>query len=99
MWDPAFVEGAFSEKMQQPGDVSDPVIGSYGIHILYYLRDIPGGIVPLDAEIYDYIKTQLQTLQENSILSAMVTEWTAAHDIVYFEDAIAAAKATSNAQQ
>ena len=99
VWDPAFVEGAFSEKMQQPGDVSDPVIGSYGIHILYYLRDIPGGIVPLDTEIYDYIKTELENLQENSVLSAMVTEWTASHDIVYFEDAIAAAKATSSTQE
>ncbi len=39
VWDPAFVKGAFSDKMQQVGDVSDPVVEAHGIHILKYLRD------------------------------------------------------------
>ena len=51
-----FTDGAFSEKMQKVGDVSDPVVTSYGVHILYYLRDIPGGAV----EFTDAIKSEVE---------------------------------------
>ena len=51
VWDPVFTSAAFSEKMTQPGDTSDPVVGSRGIHILHYLRDIPGGYIELSDEI------------------------------------------------
>ena len=37
IYDSAFTEGAFQEKMQKIGDVSDPVVSQFGIHILYYL--------------------------------------------------------------
>ena len=97
IWDPAFTAGAFSEKMQQPGDVSDPVVGTSGVHILYYLRDIPGGIVPMDEAIHDEIKAHLQTMQENDVLNNLVTEWIAEHEIVYNQEAIDAAKATAQA--
>jgi parvulin-like peptidyl-prolyl isomerase len=89
IWDPVFTAGAFSEKMQQPGDTSDPVIGSYGIHILHYLRDIPGGIVELTDEISAEIEQYLENQSMNSIYAEALEGWKSEHEIVYDNDAIA----------
>ena len=88
VWDPVFTAGAFSEKMQQPGDTSDPVIGSYGIHILHYLRDIPGGIAEMTDEISAEIEESLYTDKLNSFYAEAIEAWTAEHDIVYHQEAI-----------
>ena len=97
IWDPAFTTGAFSEKMTQPGDTSDPVIGSYGIHILHYVRDIPGGIVEMtdeiSAEIEEFLENQNKTVYYTEALSA----WTAEHEIVYNDDVINALIASAQA--
>lgn len=90
IWDPVFTAGAFSEKMQQPGDTSDPVIGSYGIHILHYLRDIPGGIVELTDEISAEIEQYLENQNKNAIYNETLASWTDEHEIVYNEEAIEA---------
>lgn len=90
MWDAAFTTGAFSEKMQAPGDVSDPVIGSYGIHILYYLRDIPAGPVELSDSIRSQIEEYLTSVKSNEVYAEVVEEWKANHEVVYNEEAIAA---------
>lgn len=59
MYDQAFTDGAFNSKLSKPGDYGDPIVTSYGIHILYYLRDIPEGAEPMTDEmrqqIYDYL--------------------------------------------
>ena len=91
MWDPVFTAAAFSEKMQKPGDVSDPVVGSYGIHILYYLRDIPGGIVEMTDEIYAEIESYIVSEKTNMAYSEALIAWRAETEIVYNEEAIAAA--------
>lgn len=90
IWDPNFVKGAFSDKMQKVGDVSDPVISSNGIHILYYLRDVPSGLIMTDnikKEISDY----LISLKEGEELEKAYTEWAKEFKIVFVKDAIDAA--------
>ena len=52
MWDPVFRDAAFSAEMNQPGDHSKPVLGSYGVHILYYLADVPEGAIELTDDLY-----------------------------------------------
>ena len=93
---PAFVEGAFQEGMNQPGDVSQPVISSYGIHILYYLRDLPSGLIMTDsirAEIEEYlINSNL-----NTAYNAGYAEWVQEVTITRDEEAIAALKAEAQA--
>lgn len=74
VWDPAFVSAAFQDGMQQPGDVSEPVVGSYGIHILYYLKDVPGGLIMTDA-IRDEISEYLVTSKLNDAYNAFFEEW------------------------
>lgn len=97
IYDPVFIAGAFSEKMQQPGDTSDPVVGSYGIHILHYLRDIPGGATELTDEISAEIEASLYTEKVNGYYAETLEAWIAEHDIVYHQEAIDALTAAQEA--
>ncbi|MBR0366928.1 MAG: peptidylprolyl isomerase [Clostridia bacterium] len=45
-WDPAFTEGAMS--IAEVGQISEPVRGKNGVHIIYYLSDITPGEVPFE---------------------------------------------------
>lgn len=89
IWDAAFLAGAFSEKMQKPGDVSDPVIGEKGIHILYYLSDIPAGIAEMTTEYHDDIRDYLTSSKKNDIFLAALEGWKADYQIAYHQDALA----------
>lgn len=97
MWDPAFVDAAFQDKMAKPGDVSDPVVGANGIHILYYLRDIPSGKIDITPEIRELISNYLVDVAHNDLFSAAMEGWIGAHEIVYNQEAIESAKATAAA--
>ncbi len=98
IYDPVFIAGSFSEKMQQPGDTSDPVVGSYGIHILHYLRDIPGGTTELTDEISAEIEASLYTEKVNGYYAEALEAWIAEHDIVYHQEAIDALSAQTEAE-
>lgn len=60
IYDPVFTKTAFS--LENIGDYSKAVIGSFGVHILFYNGDIPEGPVPLDEE-------NKQLLEEETLLS------------------------------
>lgn len=92
IWDPAFIAAAFSDKMNQPGDTSDPAVGNYGVHILHYLKDVPGGFVELSEAIHEEIYTYLVSQRENQIISEALEEWQAGHEIVLNEEIIDSAK-------
>jgi hypothetical protein len=100
IWDPAFVKGAFSEKMKQVGDVSDPVVGSHGIHILKYLRDVPSGLIMTDA-IHDEISQYLIGKKQNEVFAQAFDGWMKEMDVVYNQQAIdqAAQEAAAMQQQ
>ena len=98
IYDGAFVEGAFQEGMQQPGDVSEPVVGSFGIHIVYYLKDVPGGLIMTD-EIHDEIAEALVSMQLNDAYSKGYDEWKEKVEIVYNQDAIDALKAEATQEE
>lgn len=87
LYDPVFTAAAFSEKMQKPGDTSDPVVGMYGIHILHYLKDLPSGLVLTDAirqEIEDY----LLGMKQNEALNAAFQSWLPQEQVSYHQEAI-----------
>lgn len=94
IFDPVFTAAAFSEGMNAPGDVSQPVVGSYGIHILQYLRDVPSGLIMTETiqhEIEDY----LVSLKENEVFGSAFDTWLAQENVVYNEAEIE--KATQEA--
>ena len=94
LYDPVFTGAAFSEKMQKVGDVSDPVVGMYGIHILNYLRDIPGGPVEMTAEMHDELLASLMSEK----FATKLNEW-AESAVVYNQENIDAAKAEAIAEE
>lgn len=79
-----FIDGAFADTMQSVGDVSDPVVTSYGVHILHYLRDIPGGAVDMTDEmhesIYEYLVQSAQSVQIQAWRDELTVEYTDAYD-------------------
>lgn len=94
MYDSAFTEGAFQEKMQKIGDVSDPVVSQFGIHILYYLSDVPGGLIMTD-DIRNEIVEYLISNQLNSAYAEAYSTWLENVEITYVEEAINALKASA----
>lgn len=104
IYDPAFTKAAFSDKMQKVGDVSDPALSSFGIHILYYLRDLPSGLIMTD-EIHHELEDYLTSLKANQAFSQALEEWMPKEDVTFHQDAInqavqeAAKQAHSNEEE
>ena len=93
MYDPAFVAGAFAPEMQKAGDFSQPVVSSFGVHILNYVRDIPGGPVELTEELKASIRTEMEQDRKSGALPKAMEEWIEAAQIIYTQQAAAEAPA------
>lgn len=87
MFDPAFTQGAFAPEMQRVGDVSEPVVGQFGIHILYYLRDVPSGLILTD-EIYQEIYDYLLNDKEQEVYEEAFVNWEKNMEVIYNQDMI-----------
>jgi len=70
-----FTDGSFSEKMVKVGDVSDPVVTAYGVHILYYLRDVPSGYVELDDMLKEDIRSYLTGMKQDELLDKWLQDY------------------------
>ena len=83
LYDPAFTAGAIA--LEKIGDVSEPIVGQYGVHILHYLRDVPGGAVELTDEMKAEIHDDLYEQKRNAALNTALEQWMEEADIVYTE--------------
>lgn len=81
VWDSAFTEGAMA--LQNVGDVSEPVLSSFGVHILYYLRDVPAGAVEFTDEMKAEFSETALTEKQSEVYYAAIDEWLAEAEIVY----------------
>lgn len=82
-WDPAFTEGAMS--IEAVGQISAPVYGVNGIHIIYYLSDIPAGAVPFE-DIAEAVKSAALDDKVNATFNDQVDAWIEAAAPVYHID-------------
>ncbi len=80
IYDAAFTLGAFS--MEQPGDVSEPVVSSFGVHILYYNRDLPSVEEPTEADLEE-LRVYLTENRQSEAYTAAVDAWMDAAEILY----------------
>ena len=85
MWDIPFRDGAMS--IEQIGGVSEPVVGANGVHIIYYLKDVPGGPVELSAEEREEIRNEILGERQNELLDTTIEERMSAAVIVYTDEA------------
>lgn len=81
LWDPAFTAGAMS--LEKVGDWSDPILGSSGVHIIYYLRDVPGGAAELTDQLKEEIRAELLDEQKDAALNDAMEQWLKEAEIVY----------------
>ena len=84
MWDPDFTAGAM--KLEKVGDVSEPVPGQSGVHILHYLRDIPGGAVELTDELKAELREALENEKYNTAIDELTSAWYDEAEIVWTEE-------------
>jgi hypothetical protein len=80
-YDAAFTAAAAA--LEKVGDYSEPVVSRFGIHILYYLRDIPGGTVEMSEEELAQVKKDIEDEWLNLAISELVDQWIAKADIVW----------------
>ena len=84
LYDADFVKGAIA--LENVGDVSEPIVSQFGVHILQYLRDIPGGAVELTDTLKEQIReTVLNELQQERF-NSVLEQWVAESDLVYTEE-------------
>ena len=70
MWDPVFTAAAFS--VDTIGQVSEPVVGMYGVHLVHYDHDIPGGGVELTEELKaSFYESLLTSAQDEAYYNAL----------------------------
>ncbi len=81
IYDPVFTQAAAS--LGKVGDISDPVVSSFGIHILYYLRDLPAGPEELDEETRAQLKAEIENERVNLALSELLDQWQSEADLVW----------------
>lgn len=83
-WFAPFSEAA--NLLGKIGDVSDPVLSTSGIHILYYLRDIPGGPVELTEEEKEELRAQIEDERLYNTFNEYFEEWRNNSNIVWTSD-------------
>ena len=82
-WDPAFTEGAMS--IEAVGQISGPVYGQNGIHVIYYLSDIAPGPVALE-DIADAVKDAALQEKTSETYDSQIDAWIEEANPVYHVD-------------
>lgn len=97
MWDPVFTAAAFS--VDTIGQVSEPAVGSYGVHLVHYDHDIPGGGVELTEELKaSFCEELLADAQSEAYYNALEA-WIDAAVIEYSDEAKAIMGITDEAAE
>ena len=83
-WDTAFRDAAM--LLSNVGDVSDPVLGMSGVHIIRYESDVTAGAVPFE-QVRDELSEETLTRMREENYDALLQEWVDALNPVYHYDA------------
>jgi hypothetical protein len=83
MWDPVFQETAMA--LEKVGDISEPVVSDFGVHILKYLRDIPEGAVEVSEEEKEAMRQDLIRQKINEKVNAQIEQALAESEIIWTE--------------
>ena len=96
-WVIPFRDQAFT--VSNVGDVTAPVVTDYGVHIIQYVADVPGGPEELTDEMKAAFQENLLVTAQNDAYSAAITQWVNEADIVYSDEAKAILGITEEAAE
>ena len=84
MWEPNFRDAAMA--LEHVGDVSEPVLTAYGIHLILFSEELAAGAVPLE-NVREGLEAGAQsTLEEKAIDEAVQAAYDAAEIVTYPEN-------------
>ena len=83
LWEDAFVQAAFGDGMENPGYYSQPVVFGDNVHILYYLKDIPGGAMELTDALAAALGQELYAQRTEEKMEARLATLKEEAEIVY----------------
>lgn len=83
IYDPVFTDTAFT--LRNLGDISQPVIGSYGVHILLYDNDIAEGPVQLTQENRSILEASALNNKKQQALHSFLEKWKNESTIEYID--------------
>ena len=83
IYDSTFRDAAMA--LEKIGDISDPVVTQFGVHILNYLRDIPGGAAELTEDMKKEFGETILTNLQNEALQNAAAQWLEESEIIYTE--------------
>ncbi len=81
-YDAAFLAAALALK--NVGDVSEPVLGSYGYHIIRYEADVPSGTADFES-VKEALTSQALSTAQSEAFSKALDEWTTAATVEKFD--------------
>jgi len=82
-WVLPFRDGAMA--LEKPGDISQPVRTSYGLHIIRYEYDVVSGPVPFE-EVQEALREELNETKLNDYVSGLLDQWYAEADIQLYPE-------------
>lgn len=92
-WEKNFRDGAM--MLAQPGDYSaEPIVGGSGVHIIYYIEDVPAGAANYE-DVRDILRAETMEAARQEHCDATIDAWVAelnpqydreAFSAVFFED-------------
>lgn len=95
-WVTAFRDQAFT--VDSIGDVTAPVVTDYGVHILQYVADVPGGPVELTEELRASFLTSLLASAQDDAYNTAIRDWVDEADVVYSDEAKAVLGSTDSTE-
>ena len=79
LWDAAFLEAALA--LAHPGDVSEPVVTSAGVHIILYAGDEPAGPLALTDEQQELLRQAALADKQEQALETLVSQHRSDYEI------------------
>ena len=71
--------------LQNVGDISEPVVSQFGVHLLHYAKDLPGGAAEYTDEIKEALREELLDQKTSEAYNKVLEQWINAAAVVYTE--------------
>jgi len=84
-WVTEFRDAAFT--VDTIGDITAPVVTDYGVHILQYIGDIPGGPVELTTDLFETLRITLLEPAQTTALNNTMSQWLEGAQVEYSDEA------------